>query len=140
MENNSPANTAPKKKIVKRIVISVVLLFAVIFIGSKVYYAIKHEVTDNAQVEMRLVPILSRVSGYVDKIYLEDFASVKKGELINKEGQICRNLFFINNGLVKHYYHHKNRIFILRFFAENNFFTARISRRSSWVGQTGGGC
>ena len=44
--------------------------------------------------------------------------------MINKEGQICRNLYFINDGLVKHYYHHKNRIFILRFFTENNFFTA----------------
>lgn len=49
--------------------------------------------------------------------------SFKKGQVINREGQICKNLFFIDKGLVKHYYHHKDRVFILRFFAENNFFT-----------------
>ncbi len=47
----------------------------------------------------------------------------KKGEIINKEGQICRNLYFINKGLVKHYYTHKGRIFIIRFFSEKNVFT-----------------
>lgn len=46
-----------------------------------------------------------------------------KGQVINKEGQICKNLFFIDKGLVKHYYHHKDRVFILRFFSESNFFS-----------------
>jgi len=49
--------------------------------------------------------------------------SFKKGHVINKEGQICKNLFFIDKGLVKHYYHHKDRVFILRFFSETNFFS-----------------
>jgi len=82
MENNSTENAPQKKKIVPRIIISIVLLIAIYVIGGKVYYAMKHEETDNAQVEMRLVPILSRVSGYVDKIHLEDYASVKKGQLM----------------------------------------------------------
>lgn len=47
----------------------------------------------------------------------------KKGQVINKEEQICKKLFFIDKGLVKHYYHQKDRIFILKFFAENQFFT-----------------
>ena len=47
----------------------------------------------------------------------------KKGQVINKEGVVCRNLFFINKGLVKHYYIHQERKFILRFFSENNVFT-----------------
>ena len=50
----------------------------------------------------------------------------KKGQVINKEGQICKKLFFIDKGLVKHYYHHKDRVFILKFFAETDFFTALI--------------
>lgn len=49
--------------------------------------------------------------------------SFKKGETINKEGQICRNIFFINRGLVKHYYINEGRKFIIRFFSENNVFT-----------------
>ena len=49
--------------------------------------------------------------------------SFRKGQVINTEGQICKNLFFIDKGLVKHYYYHKDRVFILRFFSETNFFT-----------------
>lgn len=58
--------------------------------------------------------------------------SFKKGQVINKEEQICSNLFFIDKGLVKHYYHHKNRVFILRFFSETNFFSVL----DSFVNQT----
>jgi len=47
----------------------------------------------------------------------------KKGQFINKEGQICKQLYFIEKGLVKHYYNNKNRIYIFRFFSENNIFT-----------------
>jgi len=49
--------------------------------------------------------------------------SYKKGELITKEGQICRHLYFINVGLVKQYYYHNDRLFVLRFFSEHNIFT-----------------
>ena len=58
--------------------------------------------------------------------------SFKKGQVINKEGQICKNLFFIDKGLVKHYYHHKDRVFILRFFSETHFFSVL----DSFVNQT----
>lgn len=51
------------------------------------------------------------------------YKTFKKGQLINKQGQICRRLHFIDKGLVKHYYHHKNRTFIIRFFSENSIFT-----------------
>ncbi len=51
------------------------------------------------------------------------YTSFKRGEIINQEGTICRRLFFINKGLVKHYYIHKDRKFIVRFFSENNVFT-----------------
>ncbi len=55
-----------------------------------------------------------------------------KGDLINKQGQVCRDLFFIEKGLVKHFYHSKNRVFILRFFPENNLFTIL----DSYINQT----
>ena len=51
------------------------------------------------------------------------YRTFKKGQFINEEGQICKQLYFIDTGLVKHYYNYKNRIFILRFFPENNIFT-----------------
>ena len=46
-----------------------------------------------------------------------------KGSTINKEGEICNKLYFIDIGLVKHYYYHKGRFFILHFFSENSIFT-----------------
>ena len=63
------------------------------------------------------------------KLKFQDF---KKGDLVNKQGQICRNFFFIDKGLVKHYYHNKNRVFILRFFSENSIFTVL----DSFINQT----
>ncbi|MEI6575340.1 MAG: HlyD family secretion protein [Bacteroidota bacterium] len=78
------ASAEPKsaKKIIPRIIIGVVVVIGLIIIGKQVWYAIHHEETDNAQVEMRLIPILSRVPGFVDKIYADDYAIVKQGQLL----------------------------------------------------------
>jgi len=58
--------------------------------------------------------------------------SYKKGDIVNKEGQICKQMYFIENGLVKQYYNHKDRVFVLRFFSEKNIFTAL----DSFINQT----
>jgi membrane fusion protein (multidrug efflux system) len=70
------------KKILPRIIIGVVVIIGLIFLLKEVWYNIHHEETDNAQVEMRMVPIISRVSGYVDKIYADDYTTVIKGQLL----------------------------------------------------------
>jgi membrane fusion protein (multidrug efflux system) len=70
------------KKILPRIIIGVVVIIGLIFLVKEVWYNIHHEETDNAQVEMRMVPIISRVSGYVDKIYADDYTTVIKGQLL----------------------------------------------------------
>jgi membrane fusion protein (multidrug efflux system) len=82
MDTESAKEQKAGKKIVPRIIISIVVVIGLIFIGKEVWYAFHHEETDNAQVEMRLVPILSRVPGYVDKIYVDDYAAVTKGQLL----------------------------------------------------------
>lgn len=48
--------------------------------------------------------------------------SLNKGEILNPVGKICRHLFFVESGLLKHCYYYKGRQFILRFFSENKFF------------------
>ena len=82
METESGNEQKPRKKIFPRIIIGTVVLFGLIFLGREVWHAFHHEETDNAQVEMRLVPILSRVSGYVDKIYVDDYEQIKTGQLL----------------------------------------------------------
>ena len=58
--------------------------------------------------------------------------SYKKGDIITKEGQICKQMYFIENGLVKQYYYYNERLFILRFFSENSIFTVL----DSFINQT----
>ncbi len=50
-----------------------------------------------------------------------------KGEIIHTEGKVCKDLFFIESGLAKHFYYHDGNQFVLRFFEENNFFIATDS-------------
>lgn len=46
-----------------------------------------------------------------------------KGQLLLKEQEICRKLYFINHGLVKTYFSTPEKDFIMRFFPENSLFT-----------------
>ena len=81
--NNEIENEPKKsKKIFPRTIISIIVIIGLIFLVKEVWYAIHHEETDNAQVEMRLAPILSRVTGYVDKIFADDYSTVYKGQLL----------------------------------------------------------
>ena len=82
MDTETKLEPKKSKKVLPRIIISTVVIIGLIFLVKEVWYSIHHEETDNAQIEMRLVPILSRVSGYVDKIYADDYASVTKGKLL----------------------------------------------------------
>ncbi len=50
-----------------------------------------------------------------------------KGDLIHKEGNVCKHLFFVESGLAKHFYFHNGNQFIFRFFEEKNFFIATDS-------------
>lgn len=51
----------------------------------------------------------------------------QKGELIHTEGKVNKNLFFIESGLVKHFYYHDGNQYVFRFFEENDFFIATDS-------------
>lgn len=82
MDTSSQKESKAGKKILPRTIIISVILIGLIYLAKEVWFAIHHEETDNAQVEMRLVPILSRVSGYVNKIYVDDYVNVTKGQLL----------------------------------------------------------
>lgn len=83
---------------------------------------------------LRYVNMVSALSKEAEQDLLSSIKvkSFNKGQIINQEGQICKHLFFIEKGLVKHYYHHKDRVFILRFFSDTHFFTVL----DSFVNQT----
>ncbi len=64
------------------IIIAAVLVVVAIFGYRKIMFALHHESTDNAQVETQLVPVLPRVPGYVKSIAVNDYDSVKAGQLV----------------------------------------------------------
>jgi len=71
-----------KKSLVRPIILTVVFLIAVFFGYKKIHYALTHETTDNAQIETQITPVLPRVSGYVKTIAVNDYDSVKPGQLV----------------------------------------------------------
>jgi len=83
METTStPESKQPKKKS-KAIFVLPVILGLGLFFGIRAYIHSQHyESTDNAQIETNTLPVISRVSGYVDSIGVTDFGDVKAGQLI----------------------------------------------------------
>ena len=60
-----------------------VLLIAGVIYGIDWYrFAAAHESTDNAQIEGNISPVIPRVEGYVDSIYVDDNERVEKGALL----------------------------------------------------------
>ncbi len=72
----------PVRTLVVRIIVAIIALIGLYIGGIKVWFALHHETTDNAQVEARMVPILSRVSGYIKTLNVEDYSIVKKDSLL----------------------------------------------------------
>ncbi|WDF70048.1 HlyD family secretion protein [Sphingobacterium oryzagri] len=75
-ENKKPAN----KKFM--LVFAVILLLGGGFGAYKYNQSLAHETTDDAQVERNLTPIIPRVGGYVDRVFVHDNQLVKKGDTL----------------------------------------------------------
>lgn len=71
-----------KQANVRKLVIGTLLAIALYFGGKKVIFSITHETTDNAQIETSIVPVLTRISGYVKTIAIKDYDSVGQNQLV----------------------------------------------------------
>jgi len=72
-----------KKTNTKFIIILVALVLLVGTYGVYKYmHSLAHEETDDAQIEKNMNPIIPKVSGYVDKVYIKDNDFVKKGDTL----------------------------------------------------------
>ncbi|MGI8952574.1 MAG: HlyD family secretion protein [Chitinophagaceae bacterium] len=76
--------TEPKKKksFLRFIIIGIILVAGIIYGYIKISFMLTHETTDNAQVETQITPVLPRVSGYIKTIAVNDYDSVKTGQLV----------------------------------------------------------
>jgi membrane fusion protein (multidrug efflux system) len=75
----------PKSTMRKKIIIGVVVVAAVIALTWAIktfIYSRGHESTDNAQVDGHIVPVLSKVGGYVTAVLVQDNDSVREGQTL----------------------------------------------------------
>lgn len=71
-----------KKANIRKAVIGILLMVALFFGIKKIYFSLTHETTDNAQIETSIVPVITRISGYVKNISIKDYDSVNQGQLV----------------------------------------------------------
>ncbi|MEZ5024990.1 MAG: HlyD family secretion protein [Chitinophagales bacterium] len=85
MENNTiQQEKKSPKKIIAPIVGVLLLCGAILFAYKKISYSLHNEDTDNSVIESNIVPIATRIQGYVDVIYVKNNQFVKKGDTILK--------------------------------------------------------
>jgi membrane fusion protein (multidrug efflux system) len=61
---------------------TVVVLGIALWGGQKILYARHHVVTDNAQIDSRLVPVSSKVQAFVERVLVEDNTVVQPGDTL----------------------------------------------------------
>ncbi len=74
--------TKKTKKIISYIISFSVIIAALTWIFIKFYHPINVEFTDNAQVRQQIVPVNSRIQGYIKEIRFNEYEPVKKGDTL----------------------------------------------------------
>lgn len=81
--NSGKVVTEPKKRSKGFLIILIVMILGGGWFGvSKYLYAQHHEETDDAQVEADIIPVIPRVSGYVNEVRVKDNQMVQKGDTL----------------------------------------------------------
>lgn len=71
-----------KMKLIYNIVVGLFLVVCLVWVCSHFVHLGKVEFTDNAQVRQQIVPVNTRVQGYIKKIYFKEYQLVKKGDTL----------------------------------------------------------
>ena len=70
------------KKIIYNIVVCTVLVVAIAWVISKFVHFGNVEYTDNAQAKQLIIPVNSRIQGFIKKIHFIEYQPVKKGDTL----------------------------------------------------------
>lgn len=70
------------KKLVYNIIVVSLVITGIGWVSSKFIHLGDVEFTDNAQVKQLIVPVNSRVPGFIKEIYFEEYQTVKKGDTL----------------------------------------------------------
>ena len=61
------------KKLIYNITVSLLLLGGIIWVSTRFIHLGNVEYTDNAQIKQLIVPVNSRVQGFIQKIYFDEY-------------------------------------------------------------------
>lgn len=71
-----------RMKLIYNVVVGLMLVVGIVWVCSKFVHLGRVEFTDNAQVKQQIVPINSRVQGFIKKIYFNEYQRVNKGDTL----------------------------------------------------------
>lgn len=71
-----------KRSILIPIVFAILVIVGLYFGTKAIIHSLHHESTDDAQIATNMAPIVSRVSGYINKVYVKDNQYVKEGDTL----------------------------------------------------------
>lgn len=70
------------KKLIYNIVVGILIVLGITWVCLRFVHLGNVEYTDNAQAKQLIVPVNSRVQGFVSKIYFEEYQQVQKGDTL----------------------------------------------------------
>lgn len=70
------------KKLIYNITVLLLVIGGLIWVFSRFIHLGNVEYTDNAQIKQLIVPINSRVQGFIKKVYFEEYQDMKKGDTL----------------------------------------------------------
>lgn len=70
------------KKLIYNIVVGVLIVCGIVWVCSRFVHLGNVEYTDNAQVKQLIVPVNSRIQGFIKKICFEEYQKVRKGDTL----------------------------------------------------------
>lgn len=71
-----------RMKLIYNIVVGALLLGCITWVCNRFLHFGDVEFTDNAQVKQQIVPVNTRVQGYIKKIYFKDYQEISKGDTL----------------------------------------------------------
>ncbi len=70
------------KKLIYNVVVVVLILCGIVWVASRFVHLGRVEYTDNAQIKQLIVPVNSRVQGFVQRIFFDEYQTVHKGDTL----------------------------------------------------------
>ena len=71
-----------RKKLIYNVLVSLLLIAGLVWVCSHFVHLGSVAYTDNAQVKQLIVPVNSRVQGFIKKIYFDEYQEVRKGDTL----------------------------------------------------------